>query len=29
MDRYVADPRWGGYIIWYFYLGGMSTGDGR
>ena len=26
MDRYVADPHWGGYIIWYFYLGGIAAG---
>jgi formate-dependent nitrite reductase membrane component NrfD len=27
MDRYVADPHWGGYIIWYFYLGGIAAGS--
>jgi formate-dependent nitrite reductase membrane component NrfD len=26
MDRYVADPQWGGYIICYFYLGGIAAG---
>ena len=27
MDRYVADPHWGGYITWYFYLGGIAAGS--
>src|SRR3954447_23803874 len=26
MDRYVVDPHWGGYITWYFYLGGIAAG---
>jgi formate-dependent nitrite reductase membrane component NrfD len=26
MDRYVADPHWGGYIVAYFYLGGIAAG---
>ena len=26
MDPYVADPHWGGYIVWYFYLGGIAAG---
>jgi protein NrfD len=26
MDRYVADPHWGGYIICYFFLGGIAAG---
>jgi protein NrfD len=27
MDPYVADPHWGGYIIAYFYLGGIAAGS--
>ena len=26
MNRYVADPHWGGWIIAYFYLGGIAAG---
>lgn len=26
MNRYVADPVWHGYILWYFYLGGIAAG---
>ena len=26
MGPYVADPHWGGYIVWYFYLGGIAAG---
>ncbi len=26
MNRYVADPAWHGYIVWYFYLGGIAAG---
>src|SRR5262249_61481257 len=26
MDPYAADPHWGGYIVWYFYLGGIAAG---
>jgi formate-dependent nitrite reductase membrane component NrfD len=26
MDPYVADPHWGGYIVWYFFLGGIAAG---
>ena len=26
MNRYVADPHWHGYIVWYFYLGGIAAG---
>jgi formate-dependent nitrite reductase membrane component NrfD len=25
-DLYVATPDWGGYIVWYFYLGGIAAG---
>ena len=25
-DPYVADPGWGQYIIWYFFLGGIAAG---
>ena len=25
-DPYVADPGWGHYIIWYFFLGGIAAG---
>ena len=27
MNRYVVDPDWHGYIIWYFYLGGIAAGS--
>jgi formate-dependent nitrite reductase membrane component NrfD len=27
MDPYVADPQWGWYIVWYFYLGGIAAGS--
>ncbi len=27
MDRYVADPHWRGFIIWYFFLGGIAAGS--
>lgn len=27
MNRYVADPEWHGYIIWYFFLGGIAAGS--
>ena len=26
-DPYVADPDWGQYIVWYFYLGGIAAGS--
>jgi formate-dependent nitrite reductase membrane component NrfD len=26
MNRYVVDPHWHGYIVWYFYLGGIAAG---
>ena len=26
-DPYVADPDWGPYIIWYFFLGGIAAGS--
>ncbi|MGE3818707.1 MAG: NrfD/PsrC family molybdoenzyme membrane anchor subunit [Isosphaeraceae bacterium] len=26
MDPYVGDPHWGGYIVWYFFLGGIAAG---
>ena len=26
MDRFVADPHWHDYILWYFYLGGIAAG---
>ncbi len=26
MDRYVADPHWHDFIVWYFYLGGIAAG---
>ena len=26
MNRFVADPHWHGYIVWYFYLGGIAAG---
>ena len=26
-DPFVADPEWGHYIIWYFYLGGIAAGS--
>jgi len=27
MNRYVADPHWHGYIVWYFFLGGIAAGS--
>jgi protein NrfD len=27
MDRYVADPHWGGLIVAYFFLGGVAAGS--
>lgn len=27
MNRYVADPGWHGYIVWYFFLGGIAAGS--
>ncbi len=27
MDRYVVDPHWHDYIVWYFYLGGIAAGS--
>ena len=26
MNTFVADPEWGGWIIWYFFLGGIAAG---
>ena len=26
MNRIVADPHWGGFIVWYFFLGGIAAG---
>lgn len=26
MDPYVGDPGWGGFIVWYFFLGGIAAG---
>lgn len=26
MNRFVADPEWHGWIVWYFYLGGIAAG---
>ncbi len=26
MNRHVVDPHWHGYIVWYFYLGGIAAG---
>ena len=27
MNLFVADPEWGGWIIAYFYLGGIAAGS--
>jgi formate-dependent nitrite reductase membrane component NrfD len=27
MNRYVADPEWGHWIVWYFFLGGIAAGS--
>ena len=26
MNTFVADPHWGWWIVWYFYLGGIAAG---
>ncbi len=26
MNEFVADPHWGWWIVWYFYLGGIAAG---